>query len=273
MFRKLVMTDPMSPSFTRWIHFLIDLDDRLPLRDKDKLGRIKIVLPEDWMPAPPHPFLISCIWGFTVVIREYPKPIAERVSKRDWQGNRCLHYAANCGHLEVVRLLLNAGADVNASNKEIQTALLLSALNGHFTVVELLLDQGAIIHHQDKYGRTLLQFAAFNGNADIVQKLVEHDTDTTTHRKEYEEALYLGALTGCGAMVGHLPLAGASPNGQTGPQEMTALHIAAKFGDAAMVQMLVDYGAELDAKAYNGVTPLHEAARWGHVSVLTTKMP
>lgn len=49
---------------------------------------------------------------------------------------------------------------------------------------------------------------------------------------------------------------------------ITPLHVAAKWGKANMVALLLDRGANIEAKTRDGLTPLHCAARSGHEQVV-----
>ncbi len=49
---------------------------------------------------------------------------------------------------------------------------------------------------------------------------------------------------------------------------ITPLHVAAKWGKANMVQLLLDKGSNLESKTRDGLTPLHCAARSGHENVV-----
>ncbi|RPB22045.1 ankyrin, partial [Terfezia boudieri ATCC MYA-4762] len=57
-----------------------------------------------------------------------------------------LHIAAKKGHLEVVKVLLDKGATINAMTHVNRTALHMAAENGHLEVVKVLLDKGATIN-------------------------------------------------------------------------------------------------------------------------------
>ncbi len=52
-------------------------------------------------------------------------------------------FAARYGHADVVRLLLDAGADVNAKDEWNETALMFAAMSGHEDIVQLLTEAGA----------------------------------------------------------------------------------------------------------------------------------
>ena len=73
--------------------------------------------------------------------------------------------AADEGHVEVVRLLLESGADINTQEDygNGATALMEAAGNGHVEVVRLLLENGADTNTQNNSGRTVLMYAAWGG--------------------------------------------------------------------------------------------------------------
>ena len=79
--------------------------------------------------------------------------------------------AAANGHLEVVRLLLEAGADKNAADARGDNALITAALYGQLEVVRLLLEAGADKNAAMANGTTALMLAAENGHLEVVRLL------------------------------------------------------------------------------------------------------
>ena len=103
--------------------------------------------------------------------------IVETIRKKhpDWSssGFICL---ADLNHFrtEYVQDVLEEakGEDVNAKDDQFGwTALMYAATNGHTTVVEVLLDKGADVNATDTKGRTALMLAVQNGRPEIVQLL------------------------------------------------------------------------------------------------------
>ena len=83
------------------------------------------------------------------------------------KGHTALHHAAKKGHVEVVRLLLAAGADRNASEKCESTALIEASTGGHLATVRVLLSEtGRATDFAGQRGRTALLWASIHGHAE-----------------------------------------------------------------------------------------------------------
>jgi ankyrin repeat protein len=80
--------------------------------------------------------------------------------------------AAINGHLDVVRSLVENGADIHADN---DFALRYTAVNGHIDIVRFLVENGADIHANNDLA---LRWAAEYGHLDVVRYLVENGADT-----------------------------------------------------------------------------------------------
>ena len=89
----------------------------------------------------------------------------------DFEGTTALHLAADHGRSEVVKLLLEAGADKDAADYHDRTALHLAAWEGDLKVVKLLLDAGADKDATDDGGNTALDWATASGHLEIVRLL------------------------------------------------------------------------------------------------------
>lgn len=86
-------------------------------------------------------------------------------------GNTPLTVAAQNGHTDTVKLLIDHGANVNAQNGLGETALLLAAANGHTDIAKLLIAAGADANIKNDNGVTPLGWAEFFGYTDIVEML------------------------------------------------------------------------------------------------------
>lgn len=85
---------------------------------------------------------------------------------RNAEGDACLHAACRRGHAETIRLLLKAGADVNAMGKDGLTALHISTKRGDAQTINALLVealQGLDVSCATPEGATAMDFARANG--------------------------------------------------------------------------------------------------------------
>lgn len=90
-----------------------------------------------------------------------------------------LHSAAICGNLEAAQSLIACGADVSAINYEASTALhfVAHAPRNRRELVDLLVQEGANIQAKDKDGNTPLHAAARHSNGEMAQALMAHGAD------------------------------------------------------------------------------------------------
>ncbi len=88
-------------------------------------------------------------------------------------GMTCLHAAAANGHLDVCRLLIDKGAQIEAKSRNGLNPLKWAARNGHLETVRLLCDRGADIEACDNIGLRPLHEAAYYGHISIVKELIE----------------------------------------------------------------------------------------------------
>ncbi|KAJ1473456.1 ankyrin repeat-containing domain protein, partial [Baffinella frigidus] len=89
-----------------------------------------------------------------------------------------LHQAVRHGHTEMVRLLLEEGADKDATNVQGETPLYWAAREGRSNpIMFFLLTAGAKKEESDNAGRTPLHIAAFKGHAAVVRLLLEAGAD------------------------------------------------------------------------------------------------
>jgi ankyrin repeat protein len=117
------------------------------------------------------PLHVACEKGHVQVVKELVEHGAD-VDVKDKDGSSPLHWACAKGHLAVVNELLSRGANIEVEDIDGNTPLHLACANCHVAVVNELLSRGANIEAQDRYGDTPLHDASWNGHVAIVKALL-----------------------------------------------------------------------------------------------------
>jgi len=160
---------------------------------------------------------------------EWSFPLIEAASMAD-----VLHDRA-----EVVKALLSAHVEVNATDSEGRTALLSSVMNNGDDVIPYLLDAKANPNQADKSGKTPLDYAVNMGKCAVVRLLLEHGASPNAASDQLlVTAVRDSHLEIVNALIAH----GADPNaGQYSP-----LLVAVGTGNLDMVKTLVAHGAKVN---------------------------
>jgi hypothetical protein len=198
--------------------------------------------------------------------------LAEGAAINDsFRGQPAICLAASGGHVEVVRLLIAEGADINAKASLDETALHKAADHGHKEVVELLLAAGADINAKDKDGRTPLQLGAMSGNPEVAAILRAHAAKATggveqAAKSPADQKAFFAA-------VGNSEIAAVRAGIESHPgwleevdsEGLTPLATAASLGDKNMVEFLLGKGAAVNA---HNTVALRIAAKAGHADIM-----
>jgi ankyrin len=194
----------------------------------------------------------------------------DRQSDTGWTA---LHDAANKGSAVIVEYLLEHQANVNARDNDGIIALHLSCINNHPSTARLLINAGARLEARmervdgttDKSGGTPLHWACIVGSASTVALLLEAGANFEARTHWWRTPLHLAARFGHVDAAKLLLAKGADIESRRDTNE-TPLHFAVEENHYDMVRFLLDEGADMEAQGDRG-TPLHMAKRMGHGKV------
>ncbi|KAJ3101935.1 hypothetical protein HDU96_009808 [Phlyctochytrium bullatum] len=185
-------------------------------------------------------------------------------------GRAPLHHAANVGHLDVVRVLLEEGADVDYKDSQNSTPLILAgyAQKDSLAIAQLLVEKGANILARDDDGYTPLHIALRQDNVDMVRFLIESVADVDCLSKYNLPLLKMAACKGLRDVAELLVEKGARIDARF-HDGATPLSRAVSWGRVDVARFLLDMGAQIDCRNESGEeTPLIQAAQGGHLEVV-----
>ncbi len=184
-----------------------------------------------------------------------------------------LLWAAVGGHTDMVRILLDNGAPVDAADHHGRTALIQAALYGWVAVMRLLLEQGAAPNAASHNGATALTASvqsSTRSNREAVALLLTHGAQANVCSRSGWTPLMLACLWGEAEVVKLLLQHGADANTFTDAEIMAreegcsasnALMMATANGHIEAVKLLLQYGADPLAQNSEGDTALNTAQR------------
>ncbi|XP_068785291.1 protein phosphatase 1 regulatory subunit 12C [Struthio camelus] len=171
-------------------------------------------------------------------------------------GISALHQACIDENMEVVRFLVESGADLDQADNEGWTPLHVAASCGYRDIARYLLDHGANVAAVNSDGDLALDVAEDDGmEAMLRAEVARRGVDVAAAKREEEERMLRDTRQWLNAgkiSDARHPATGAS-----------ALHVAAAKGYIEVMRLLLQAGYDPDVRDKDGWTPLHAAAHWG----------
>jgi len=180
-----------------------------------------------------NPLQYACVKNKPEIVK-YLVDKGANVNSQDEVGSTPLHYSAESS-LEIVKYLVNKGAYVNAQNNNDETPLHLAIEKTSLEIVKYLVDKGADVNTKNEEGLTPLHYACSYGTLEIVKYLVEKK-NADVNSQDYDD--------------------------------FTPLHIAVSKNSLEIVKYLVDKGADINSKNNENKTPLDIARIKGNNEIV-----
>lgn len=172
----------------------------------------------------------------------------------------------------VIRLLADAGADLNATDAEGGTALHAAASGGSMNVLKLLVDKNARLDIQDDDGSTPLLLALLQTRYDVAEYLIENGADLNM-KDAYGVAPIHAAILQTQPKLLETLLCHKVDIHVKNDEGRTALHLAVGENDGLAVELLVAHNANVNTPDEEGSTPLHLAMLDSERGALSLRTP
>ncbi|MHB9146964.1 MAG: ankyrin repeat domain-containing protein [Candidatus Amoebophilus sp.] len=182
------------------------------------------------------------------------------INSREHNGVSPLHVAVDENRTEVVKLLLEQGVDLNIRNNYQNTPLHWAIRKGYIGVAKLLVQYGADINAQGEYGASPLHIAAAENQMELVKLFLEQGADIYVKGEYNDLVLHWAAARGnvhiTKLLLEHEAYICAKLNWDVFQRSVESVHC------------LVEREFAINSKDDSGDTPLHKAARNGHLEVV-----
>ena len=171
--------------------------------------------------------------------------------------------AARIGRLDMVKVLLEAGADPSHPESwNSRTALIEAVRNGRHDIAETLIHHNCNMNNGGK-SKNALAHACSKNDMPMVQMLITAGAEVSHKASDKAQPLIIAANHGFFEVAEVLINAGADVNAKDQRNNTTAIIAAAKRNDARMISLLVESGADVEGTAWDGWTALAFTARDG----------
>ena len=200
--------------------------------------------------------------GETEIVRKLlAKKKKPWLDKADEDGDTALMRAVNYDRIDVVEMLIHAGANPNKRNRRTgQTPFLVAAMEGRADIMRILLMRKAKVNQTDTNGRTALMWAIRWGHKEVVQMLLDLKADPDIIDKDGNIALVYAMVYGPNLELAELLIkAGANVNLSTNDRG-TPIMVAANFGQLEMVKLLIAAKANVNVRDRRGNLVLNTAS-------------
>ncbi len=168
------------------------------------------------------------------------------------------------GNASTLHLLLDAGANINAQDRDGKTALMVAAQNANQDAVRLLLQRSADVSLRDNAGLSALGYAANRGKAAIVQTLQTQGAVLDVRSADGPALLNFAIVQQNLALARDLLDKGAAAGGEG---LFSPLAVAVRADNVAAARLLIERGADVNKGFFTTHSLLADAFMWGSLEM------
>lgn len=172
-------------------------------------------------------------------------------------------YAIERGQLHTVKRWLDEGLNPEYQAAHIGTGLMVAAWYGNIEMMALFAERGADLRRSNRHGEQALQLAAWGGHREAVKWLIEHGAPIDRPGRQWGP-LHYAVFNGHEKVVSDLMARGANINARA-PNGATPLMMAAREGHAGLARVLLEAGANPGLQSDWGDSALTMAMRYNHL--------
>uniref|UniRef100_A0A8C1Y4Z4 E3 ubiquitin-protein ligase MIB2 n=1 Tax=Cyprinus carpio TaxID=7962 RepID=A0A8C1Y4Z4_CYPCA len=216
-----------------------------------------------------HPgrLVIEAAHGNVVKVRELVQKYPDKVDIKN-QGKTALQVAAHQGHMEVVKVLLQANSSIETKDEDGDAALHYTAFGNQAEITRLLLSKGASVNLLNNSMCTALHIAVNKGFTDVVRVLTEHLADVNLQDSYGDTPLHDAIAKDFRSIIEILTVVPNIDFTQQNNRGFNLLHHAALKGNKLATEMILARARQLaDVKKEDGFSALHLAALNNHRDV------
>jgi len=243
------------------------LDDAACMRELGNPAELQLVcLPLD--PEAGGRLVGAALQGDVRVVRQILHDLGDpNHTSSDGHIMSPLCVAACGGHVQVMRLLLDAGADLGGTGVRAATPVFIASMMGNVEVLRFLCELRAEVEQQADLGMTPLHAATAQGHLHVLQCLLRVGADLDRPRDDGGTALLL-AVHNAHVEVARFLCGSRADVNRSDDSGVTPLLASVNIGHLAMVRLLCEAGAEKDKPSQDGSSPLLGAVTWRNVEVV-----
>ena len=183
------------------------------------------------------------------------------------EGKTALMLACERGHEDIIHSLLSTGANVNIQDNYGWTALMRASEHNHISIIHMLLEANANPHLKKSNGSNALMITSYNGNYEVVELLISKGVDYKYQREDGWNAFMFACLKGHIQIVELLLKQQVDPNVQK-EDGWNAFMSACQNGHIQIVELLLKQQVDPNVQKEDGWNAFMSACQNGHTQIV-----